>query len=309
MKIIFFGTAPIAAHILSYLYEKDVKVLAVVTRPDRPRGRTLQLQPSAVKETSLRLHREIPIFQPEKASIEEFAQLLQTFEPDLFVVAAYGEIIKTNLLSIPKKGCINVHVSLLPKYRGAAPIQRCLMAGEKETGVTIIDMVLQMDAGDMLGIARCPIPEEMNAGELEEKLRTLACPLLLETIHKIDAGTAPKIPQNHAEATLAPKILPEDRKIDWTRSAEELHNQIRALAPSPGAYCIAQGKQMQIKRAKVVHGLSGKPGETLSYGAEWIVACGTGALALLEVQLEGKKALPVNEFTRGHPHTLTLSKP
>lgn len=303
-RIVFFGTPPFAARILSYLLEKKFNIIGVVTRPDRPRGRSQKMQSSAVKEVALQACPEIPIFQPEKVSTDESAKLLKALSPNLFVVVAFGEIIKTNILSIPSKGCINVHASLLPKYRGAAPIQRCIMNGEKETGVTIMEMVLQMDAGDILAVAKTPISEDMTAGELEEKLCTLACPLLIDTIEKIEKGAVQKKPQNHAEATFAPKITPEDRPIDWKKSATEIHNQIRAISPQPGACCqvkIGEDiRQLIIRKSRVIENCTGAAGTTLSFQKkEWIVACGSGALSLLEVQLEGKKSLSIEDFIRG----------
>lgn len=304
LRIVFFGTPPFAARILSYLLEKKHNIVGVVTRPDRPRGRSQQIQFSAVKEVAMHMRPEIPLFQPEKVSTDESAAMLSALAPDLFVVVAFGEIIKTNILNIPTKRCINVHASLLPKYRGAAPIQRCLMNGEKETGVTIMEMVLQMDAGDMLAIGKTPISEEMTAGELEEKLCTLACPLLLDTIAKIEKGKVQHISQDHAEATFAPKITAEDRPIDWEKSATQLHNQIRALSPQPGALCqvkIGEDiRQLIIRKSRVVANGKGAPGATLSLQKnEWTVACGSGALSLLEVQLEGKKTLSIEDFIRG----------
>lgn len=302
-KIVFFGTPPFAARILSYLLEHHLDIVGIVTRPDRPKGRDLKLQPSAVKELALQACPNIPLFQPEKASTDEFAQRLKALQPDLFVVVAYGEIIKTNLLSIPKL-CINIHASLLPKYRGAAPIQRCLMNGEKISGVTIMEMVLQMDAGDMLDVAKIPVPDEMTFGELEEALCNLSGPLLLSVLQRAQQGTITKTPQNHAEATFAPKITAEDRIIDWKKSAKVIHDQIRSLSPFPGAYALVNvgeaQKKLLIKRSSCLPEMSGIAGETLHYGAEgWIIACGSGALKILELQLEGKKPLSIGEFIRG----------
>lgn len=280
--------------------------MGIVTRPDQPKGRSLQLIPSAVKALAQEKYPTIPLFQPVKASTDPFAQELKQLKPDLFVVVAYGEIIKENLLRLPSKMCINIHASLLPKYRGAAPIQRALMAGEKESGVTIIEMVMKMDAGAMLGIEKVAIDDEMTFDVLQEKLCSLSGPLVESVIEKIGNGTVEKIEQDPSEVTFAPKITAEDRLIHWEKSAEEIHNQIRALSPSPGAMCSieikGQKKGFLIKRTKKNLNLSGKPMETLSYTKkEWVVACGTGAISLLEVQLEGKKSMPIEEFLRGYP--------
>jgi len=305
LRIVFFGTPQFSAKILAFLLEHNQEIIGIVTRPDKPKGRSQKLRPSAVKEFIQRQGLEIPLFQPEKASTESFASQLKNLKPDLFVVVAYGEIIKTNILEIPPKGCINIHASLLPKYRGAAPIQRCLMEGEKETGVTIMEMVLKMDAGDILETVKIPIGEEMTFGELEEKLCEISGPALLSVLKKIEKNTLQKIPQDREQATFAPKITWEDRIIHWEREADELHNQIRALSPNPGAFCYVdvgeERKKLLIKRAKKTLEKEGEPGETLSYGREgWVVACGSGALSLLEVQLEGKKTLPIESFIHGY---------
>lgn len=301
MRIVFFGTPAFAGHILLYLLKEKANIVAVVTRPDKPRGRSGRNLPSPVK-IAAEAH-SIPILQPEKASTDEVVQSLALLSPDLFVVVAYGEILKNVILSIPKRGSINVHASLLPKYRGAAPIQRCLMSGEKETGVTIIEVAAQMDAGDMLGIAKMEIPQEMTAGELENALCELACSLLIDVIKKIENGAVQKMRQNSAQVTFAPKITPADRPIDWKRSAIEIHNQIRALSPEPGAYTHIQigneRKQLTIKKSQPLPDFQGSPGMTIPHQVKWIIGCGSGALALLEVQLEGKKAMRAQEFIRG----------
>ncbi len=314
MRIIFFGTPPFAAHILDLLIQEGHQVVAVVTRPDRQRGRRQKLLPSAVKALVQEKWPKLPILQPEKASTEEFATVLKELKPDVFVVVAYGEIIKTNLLEIPTKMCVNIHASLLPKYRGAAPIQRVIMNGERESGVTIMEMVLKMDAGDILEMVKVPISEEMNFGELEEVLCKASGPPLLNVLKKIELGTVQKKPQNHEEVTFAAKISLEDRVIDWEKSSLELHNQIRGLSPSPGAFCFVEiggeRKRLGVKKTAKHSHASGKPGETLSYTKkEWVVACGEGALSLLEVQIEGKKALPIEDFIRGHPGRLKFLKP
>lgn len=304
MRIVFFGTSSFAARILTKLLESNCHIAAIVTRPDRMKGRHLQPLPPPVKETASRLCPNVPIFQPEKASLPEFAEGLRQFEADLFVVVAYGEIIKKNLLEMPKLGCVNIHASLLPKFRGAAPIQRCLMEGDKETGITIIEMSPQMDAGDVLAIESLPIPAEMTFGELEPKLCDLSVKLILQTIRNFELGKVTKTPQDHALATLAPKITPEDEKIDWSKTATQIHNQIRALSPAPSAWCQVligtELRRLKIKKAKVVEEMGGPSACILSFGKEgWLVACGKGAIRLLEVQLEGKKAMSADDCIRG----------
>jgi methionyl-tRNA formyltransferase len=311
LRLIFFGTPTFAARILEYLIAQGHTIVAIVTRPDKPRGRSQQLQPSAVKALAQEKWPEIPLFQPTKASTDPFAEQLKALNPDVFIVVAYGEIIKENLLKVPSKMCINIHGSILPKYRGAAPIQRALMAGERETGITIIEMVLQMDAGDILGIEKIKIGAETNFAELSERLCQISGPLVQKVLEQIERGAIQKTPQNHAEATFAPKINFEDRIIHWEKSAEELHNQIRALSPDPGALCTVevkgQKKTLSIKKAKENLNLSGAPGQTMVYQKnEWIVACGSGAISLLEIQLEGKKAMKIDEFIRGNPQPITI---
>jgi methionyl-tRNA formyltransferase len=304
MSIIFFGTSSFSAFVLEQLLKSGYQIVAIVTRPDRVQGRRLQVSSPPVKDVALKICPHIPLFQPEKASSPEFAEILSTFKASLFVVVAYGEIIKKNLLEMPSLGCINIHASLLPAYRGAAPMQRCLMAGDKETGITIIEMSPQMDAGDILAIEAIPIPTEMTLVELEEQLRILAVKLVSDVINQYGQGTVVKRSQDHSMATLAPKLMPEDERIDWTRSAEQIHNQIRALSPAPCAWCQLQIgpdlKRLKIKKARVYKTAESSPGALIHFGKEgWVIGCGTDALELQEVQLEGKKMLSAGECLRG----------
>jgi methionyl-tRNA formyltransferase len=308
VKIVFFGTSPFSARILAYLLENQFAIAAIVTQPSRPQGRSLEPVDPPVKCEAKRLSLNIPLFQPEQASSDTFASILREFQADLFVVVAYGEIIKKNLLEMPKKGCINVHASLLPKYRGAAPIQRALMAGEEESGITIMYMAPKMDAGDIITTASLKIPEEMNSGELSDKLCALACPLLKSVLEQLERGDVERTIQDHEEATFAPKITPLDTEIQWDKKAQEIHNQIRALSPTPGAWCWvhigSEKKRLKIYRSKISEkGVNAfLPKRILCYGKEgWIVATGEGALELLEVQLEGKKKISAQEFIRGFP--------
>ncbi len=304
MNVVFFGTSAFAARVLRDLIHHHISIVAIITRPDKPKGRSLNLLPPPVKEEALKLALDIPIYQPTKASTPEFAEILKKYAPDLFVVVAYGEIIKTLLLDIPSKGCINVHASLLPKYRGASPIQRCLMHGEKETGITIMQMVLEMDAGDMLSVVKTPITPEVTFGELDQRLSELATPALIKVIEQIESGTAQTTPQDHTQATFTPKLTAGEEEIHWEKSADELHNLIRALSPFPGAWCFVQigpeKKRLKIKLSQVESSLHGKPGEVLSLSKQdLIVACGKGALRLIQVQLEGKRLMTIKEFLQG----------
>lgn len=301
MRIIFFGTPQFASTILHYLIDQKVEVMAVVTRPDKPRGRSGKPAYSPVKE--LALSKNLPIYQPHKASSEAFAAFLRTLDADFFIVAAYAEILKQNILDIPRFGCLNVHGSILPKYRGAAPVQRAIMAGEKQTGVTIMKLALEMDAGDILAIRKTEITPDMTAGELMEILADQGKVALFEVMRDIKQGTITPIKQNPSLATFAKKIKPEDAEVNWTLSAETLHNLIRGVTPNPGAWCwveIKGEKKRLLLKKTLLYPTSGLPGDILSQSpTELIVGCGEGSLRLLEIQLEGKKSLPVDVFLRG----------
>ncbi len=304
MRVLFFGTPPFAARTLDYLLEQGVEIVGVVTRPDKPVGRSGKLQPPAVKRLAMEKAPTLPIFQPKRASAPEIVAEFEKLDADLFIVVAYGQIVKENVLEMPPKGCINVHASLLPKYRGAAPIQRSIMEGEKETGVTIMHMALELDAGDMIRKGVVEIGDK-TYGELERALCEVGCETLLQTIQDLDSGKATRTPQNHEEATYAHKITPGDGEITFQHHAEEELQRIRGVTPKPGAWCqvVLRGKPLRMKIKKAVFSrLSGAPGETMAYGkSEWIVACKSGALSLLEVQLEGKRPMSAEEFMRGYP--------
>ncbi len=297
MRIVYFGTPEFAAEILLYLLNHGVEVAGIVTQPDRPKGRSLQLTSSPVK--LIALEKNIPLFQPEKASNEAFLEQLAALNADLFVVVVYGQILSQKLLDIPPLGSINVHPSLLPKFRGAAPVHRTLMAGETETGVSIQKIVKQLDAGDVLAVAKIPVPPSMIFGELDQKLNDLAKPLLLNVIREFEKRIPPGIPQDHTLATYAHKFELEELEIHWNKQAQELHNLIRAFSPKPGAWCWIQSgperKRLKILRTQVVP-KQGKPGELLP---DATVACGQDALKLLEVQPEGKKAMKAEDWLRG----------
>ncbi len=304
MKIVFFGTSSFSVTILQHLLATPYQIVAVVTRPDKPQGRSLKLMPSPVKEWLQTQHPHIPLYQPPKASSSDFVAFMETLQPDLFVVASYGEIMKTPLLNVPKKGPINVHASLLPKWRGAAPIQRCIMAGDQETGVTIMKMVLELDAGDMLGTAKIPIPLDMNHEELQSALAIAAKEPLLTVLQQFEKGTVTGIPQDPSQVTFAPKITPADLVIDWSQPALTIHNQIRALAPHPGAWTQVQIgdeiKKLKIKRSSTRDHAPTTPKKThLISQKEWIIECGKDLLILQDVQLEGKKTLSIGDFLRG----------
>ncbi len=304
MKVVFFGTPLFAAQVLQYLLDQQVQVVAVITKPDKPKGRSSHLVPTPVKEVAIA--HNLPYYQPELVSAPEFADVLQAYQADLFVVVAYGEIIKQHLLDMPKRGCINLHASLLPKYRGAAPIQRSLINGEQETGVTIIHMAKKMDAGDIIHIVKVPIGPDTTYGELEKSLCDVGSKALLRVIRDFEQGIIPRIPQDHSQATFAPKIELEDCQLDWSQPAASLHNLVRGVSPFPGAWCWVQvrGQMLRLKvfKSQLTEGPAEPPGKILNYGKGGIVvSCQVGALRLLEVQLEGKKLMPAEELTRGIP--------
>ncbi len=304
MKIVFFGTPRFAADILTDLMQAGSQVVLAVTKPDRPKGRSGAPVTTAVKEVALA--RGIPVIQPEVVSTEENYKKIEAYQADLFVVVAYGEILKKPLLVMPPKGCINVHASLLPKYRGAAPIHWAVINGEHESGVTIMHMVAKMDAGDVIQTAVVPIGENMTTGELEQALCKAGSSALLQAINDLERGTAVRTPQDHTLVTYAPKIELEQCEIHWDEDALKLHNLIRGTTPYPGNFCRVtirdEQKRIKIIKSLVVQHKKGAPGEILSFGKEGlVVACGRGALQILELQIEGKGAISADEFMRGYP--------
>ncbi len=303
LRVIFMGTAELACASLTALCNSpELNVIAVVTQPDRPKGRDLKLQPSAVKE--LALQKNLPVLQPEKARQESFVQTLRDLRPDLIVVAAYGQILPQSILDLPRLGCLNVHTSLLPKYRGAAPIQWAILNGDAETGVTIMKMDAGLDTGDMLLQVKTPIEPSDDAQILHDRLARLGADALLQTIHLLVKGEI--TPQKQPEgSTYARKINKEDGRIDWTKSAIELWNQIRAFTPWPGAFTFQfaepKPRMLKIWKAAPILDLSGSPGQILRADKDGIVvACGSGALKILALQREGGKKLSAQEFLSGN---------
>lgn len=305
MKVVYFGTPHFAADVLNHLLKHGVDIVAVVTKPDRAQGRSSTPVPTPVKCIAESQIPPIPVLQPEIVSAMEHAPILEAFQADLFVVVAYGEIIKQHLLDMPKTACINLHASLLPAYRGAAPIQRCIMNGEVETGITIMHMAKKMDAGDIISIKKVEIGPEMTYGELEAELCRVGSELLLETIHNFEKGSVGRIPQDHSLATLAPKIEVEDCKIDWNKSAQQIHDLVRGVNPHPGAWCQillkGQNKRLRVIATKMISKDTIEvPGQIVpSPKDSMYVSCGKGIIDLLQIQIEGKKAMSAEEFLRG----------
>ncbi len=304
LRIVFFGTPPFAAQILNNLIDEGLSIVAVVTRSDKPQGRSGRPHPSAVKELTLQRLPDTPLFQPDKISSEEWIAPLQALNADLFVVVAYGEILKQHLLDMPKLACINLHASLLPKLRGAAPIQRSIIEGESVTGVSVMHMVKKMDAGNVIATAAVKIGEEMTYGELEQELFNIGAPLLVSIIHQFSSQQLPGDPQEDFLVTFAPKIELEECEIDWKKPAAVLQRLIHGVNPEPGAWCWVEvkgeRKRLKVWRAKLLADVEATPGELIpNQQGLLIVGTGRGALQLQEVQLEGKRAMPAKEWLRG----------
>ncbi|MCI9351896.1 MAG: methionyl-tRNA formyltransferase [Lawsonibacter sp.] len=304
MRIVFMGTPEFAIPPLKALIANH-QVVGVFSQPDRPVGRHHnKLQPTPVKECAQ--SHGIPVYQPEKLRDGTALATLRELDPELIVVAAYGRILPNDILALPPKGCVNVHSSLLPKYRGAAPINWAILKGEAETGVTIMHMASELDAGDIILQRATPIGETEDAAALYDRLAQLGGELLTEAVALIEAGTASRTPQDHTKATLAPMLSKEMSPVDWTRSAQEIFNQIRGLYPWPGASTdIISGKPVKLWRAQVVekHTDAG-PGTIVAAGKQGIdVACGefNHVLRILELQPPGKKRMTAADYLRGHP--------
>ncbi|OGQ23197.1 MAG: methionyl-tRNA formyltransferase [Deltaproteobacteria bacterium RIFCSPLOWO2_02_FULL_44_10] len=299
MKILFMGSSVFAVPSLVALLESSHDVVGIVTQPDKPAGRGYELTPCPVAVLIQEKGRQ-PL-KPKTLRSKKVEEHFKSLHADLFVVVAYGKILPKEILAIPPKGCINVHASLLPKYRGAAPIHWAIANGETETGVTTMYLSEEMDAGDIIYSSRTEIDACEKASDLHDRLAIFGAELLQKTVEAIEKGAAPRKPQHHSEATSAPILNKEDGKIDWTLSAEEIYNRVRAFTPWPGAFTFWGGKRLQLHEVAVVESqLEMEPGTVLHVGNELAVATGAGDLYLLEVQLEGKKRMSTIEFLRGH---------
>ncbi len=301
MKIIFAGTPEFAVPCLRMLLDSAHEICAVYTQPDRPAGRGRKLQPSPVKE--LALAAGVPVFQPLTMKTSEDVQQISAFNADLMVVVAYGMILTQAVLDLPKLGCINVHASLLPRWRGAAPIQRSLMAGDQKTGVTIMQIVRKLDAGDMLHKEECVIEASDTASDLHDKLATLGAIGLSKVLAQIEAGTVHPEPQDDALVTYAEKLEKSEAVIDWTQAAAELARKVRGLNAWPVAQTLYQGNVLRIWQAAAVDdnfSLQREPGVVHCVDKNMEVATGNGFLRLLEVQLPGGKRMSVQAFLSAH---------
>ena len=301
MRIVFMGTPDFAVGSLQALCESGKhEILAVVTQPDRPKGRGNKLLQTPVKEYAL--EQGLTVYQPQKVKTSEFVELLHELQPELIVVAAFGQFLSKEILELPKYGCINVHASLLPKYRGAAPIQYAIIKGEKESGVTIMQMDIGMDTGAMLDKVVVPIAENTTMGELHDALREQGAALLLQVIDKIAAGTAAAEPQDNEQATYATLLDRSMEHIDWSKTAQEVHNLIRGFNPAPSTFTkLPNGKSLKIWGSKMTEKNSAAAaGTVIATGKHsFFVACGEGVLEITEVQPESKKRMPAQVFLNG----------
>jgi len=300
MRILFCGTPQFAVPTLKHLLaHPEFEVLAVITQPDRPRGRGQEVSFSAVKRTALAAR--IPLHQPEKIRAPEVQELLQSYSPDFIVIIAYGQIIPARLLPIPKYGWINLHASLLPKYRGAAPINWAIVNGERRTGLTSMRIDAGMDTGGILLQQELGIGPIETAPELSTRLSEAGAPLMAETLRGLAAGKITPRPQDHSQATLAPILKRDDGRIDWNRNATEIYNRMRGFIPWPGAHSVFRGSSCHLWGEPVSNKKSdAPPGTVLQEGDELLVVCGGATLlSLLAVQLEGRKRVSALEFANG----------
>ena len=299
MKVIYMGTPDFSVGALEAIIKAGHEVVLVVTQPDKPKGRGKAMQASPVKECAL--SHGIQVFQPTKIRESENVEYLRKFGADIFVVAAFGQILPKSILDMPKYGCVNIHASLLPKYRGAAPIQWAVINGDEVTGVTTMLMNEGIDTGDMIAKKQVRLAEDETGGSLFDRLADTGAELIVETMKMLEEGTAEFTPQNSEEATHTSMISKELGSIEWSKPAAEIERLIRGLNPWPSAYTRLKGKTFKIWKAQVVEvSSSDKPGTIIKIGKdELLVQTGEGALSLIEVQLEGKKRMDVASFLRG----------
>lgn len=307
MRVLFMGTPEFAVPTLKAIYEAGHHIEGVVTQPDRPGGRGKKLRPSAVKQAALGMN--LPLMQPEKVSEPGFIEQIRAINPEVVVVVAFGQILPPELLNLPRHGCINVHASLLPRYRGAAPIHRAVINGETETGVTTMFMDRGLDTGDMLLKASTPIYDGDNVGSVHDRLALIGAGLLVETLAGLPGGEIIRTPQDHGRATYAPMLGAADEMIVWEDSARSIFNLVRGMDPWPGARTNLEGKVLKIWRTGILpdYFLSNdeinkySPGTVIKTGPEGLtVATGTGPLLVTEMQLQGGKRLAASDFLRGN---------
>ena len=299
MRVVFMGTPDIAATCLKRILTDGFDVVGVYTQPDRPKGRGMKMVFSPVKEVAIA--HNIPVFQPENFRADGDVQALRDLKPDVCAVVAYGRILPQRVLDIPRLGCVNIHASLLPQYRGSAPYQWAVLDGLTETGVSAQHMALQMDAGDVIDVAETPIGENETAGELLDKLAVLGADLLSSVLTKFRSGRPEGIAQDESKVSFAPMLDKTMCPIDWTKTAQQVHNQVRGLHPWPVATMELKGQKFKVHATAVVEG-KGEPGEILGLTKTGLViACGEGAVEVRSLQAEGGKRMNAPDYFRGHP--------
>lgn len=300
MRVVFMGTPDIAATCLKKILADGFQVVGVYTQPDRPKGRGMKLVASPVKLVAQEAG--IPVFQPENFREEETVQQLRDLQPDVCAVVAYGRILPQKVLDVPTLGCINIHASVLPKYRGSAPYQWAVLDGLTETGVTAMYLVREMDAGDIIDVSKTPIGENETAGELLDRLAVLGAELLSKTLGRLASGEQiPRIPQDESQVSFAPMLDKAMCPIDWNKTAQQIHNQVRGLHPWPVATMELNGTQFKVHETRVVEG-QGVPGSVLELNKHGLViACGQGAIEVRSLQAQGGKRMNAPDYFRGHP--------
>ncbi len=299
MRVVFMGTPPIAATCLDRLLQDGFEVVGVYTQPDRPKGRGMKMVFSPVKE--LALQHDLPVFQPENFKADDTVQQLRQLQPDVVAVVAYGRILPQRVLDIPPMGCINIHASLLPQYRGSAPYQWAVLDGRKETGVSAQYMQLAMDAGDVIDVEKTPIGENETAGQLLDRLAVLGARLLSRTLSRVSQGPVEAVKQEEAQVSFAPMLDKSMCPVDWNKTARQVHDHVRGLHPWPVATATLAGTFFKIHETVITEG-SGTPGQILGLTKTGlVVACGQGAVEIRSLQAEGGKRMAAPDYFRGHP--------
>lgn len=299
MRVVFMGTPDIAAGCLNRILTDGFQVVGVYTQPDRPKGRGMKMVFSPVKEVAIA--HDLPVFQPDSFRDAEAVEQLQALQPDVIAVVAYGRILPQSVLDIPPKGCVNIHASLLPAYRGSAPYQWAVLDGQKETGVSAQYMALKMDAGDVIDASKTEIGPDETAGELLDRLAVLGAELLSKTLNRLSQGAVPAQKQDESMVSYAPMLDKSMCPIDWTKTAQQVHDHVRGLHPWPVATAQIGGTQFKIHSTAVVEG-SGTPGQVLGLTKTGLrVACGEGAVEIRQLQAEGGKRMAAPDYFRGHP--------
>lgn len=299
MRVVFMGTPDIAATCLKRILSDGFEVVGVYTQPDRPKGRGMKQSVCPTKQVAEEAG--IPVFQPETFREEETVEQLRSLKPDLCAVVAYGRILPQKVLDVPRLGCINIHASLLPKYRGSAPYQWAVLNGEKETGVTAMYLCREMDAGDILDTVKTPVGENETAGELLNRLAELGAELLSKTLGRLSQGPVEAVRQDSSQVSFAPMLDKSMCPIDFTKTAQQVHNQVRGLHPWPVATMELQGQLLKIHETRLCEG-SGEPGQILGLTKTGLrIACGQGAVEIRSLQAQGGRRMDAADYFRGHP--------